>query len=439
MSKKSYGIIKRSVGTEKIPLSGMAECKDELNIGDIVGVVIYDRNKKHVEFECHCYFICDGHENEQSNCHSYKYPKVMGSYTRKEEHFFRVTGFCNKANSKFSVEPVFIDGKVIIKPIDESFSKDFPIPGSLLTKFYLLRYYLNEQKLDYKEYDYLNLDDFVRKYENPNFVPKEVISYRKYQEERKRTGIISVTNDKIVIPYDDYKTTIFDLDWDKEVERFKKFHELLDMHPELKIDREKIGTYQQVVDNMDKLHAEADNLKCKDQICSIDFSYNTCVSLDKPQIKHDITHIKYSEITRVYRRDPTYYCHKVNTVCNCGGIILDEEIRNHLDKNNIVRACVGKVDEKLYPNSIYCRILQKLSQYKLLAVIENHYSDNYEDTIIVIDSRCISEIPVNWEGNEALLVFNRDSGPGYFITGGGAISSDDKQFYEINYNDVEFK
>ena len=53
----------------------------------------------------------------------------------------------------------------------------------------------------------------------------------------------------------------------------------------------------------------------------------------------------------------------------------------------------------------------------LLCQLYNIYLSKYEDIVLPIPADCVSEVPMEWAGNEDLVSFNRESGEGYALTG----------------------
>lgn len=68
--------------------------------------------------------------------------------------------------------------------------------------------------------------------------------------------------------------------------------------------------------------------------CTYCYSKNS--HLCAPQISHNITNIKYSDIFRVYCPDPDYVLVKTKHVSNWSGIILDDKVREYINVGNIL-------------------------------------------------------------------------------------------------------
>lgn len=70
---------------------------------------------------------------------------------------------------------------------------------------------------------------------------------------------------------------------------------------------------------------------------------------------------------------------------------------------------------------------------RYLASIENRYLSTYEDIVIVINTKLISEILIGLEMN--LLNRSRNEGIEFSFTGMGALVQDE-EIYEINYEEL---
>ena len=104
-----------------------------------------------------------------------------------------------------------------------------------------------------------------------------------------------------------------------------------------------------------------------------------------------------------------------DTVINWSGIILDETIRKELSVGNIVRV---PTDQR----SHYYRIVHQLSNGNFFACFADPYggwhdTDDRSPRLMLFGAEHVSEIPTHWRGNENLLSFDKDTGPGYNITG----------------------
>jgi len=109
-------------------------------------------------------------------------------------------------------------------------------------------------------------------------------------------------------------------------------------------------------------------------------------------------------------------------VMNWNGVVLENEILNHVTVGNIVRVPLE------YPNGycgFYFRIIDQIDDV-FYGVWEDPYNSGWFDDMnrekvpwLVRFKKChISEIPTTWEGNENLIEHEVGKTYGYSITGG---------------------
>eukprot|EP01034_Spumella_vulgaris_P040385 gene40385-49943_t len=247
-----------------------------------------------------------------------------------------------------------------------------------------------------------------------------------------------------MLPYKDYRTTLFNLTDDGEA--LKEFFGIIDEHRESILQfveasaLDNLGTYELIESNMESLYLKALELM-NDTHITDSITYSLCIPshLAVPTIHHNITRLKVSEIFRVYRPDPVYALAKTKYVSNWGGVIVDDAIRSHITTGNIVRVMFTKYPQFqptpeeiaartgwLWSGVIYCRILAQLSATHCLACVENKYCSEYEDIVLIIHVGAVSEVPFSWPGNENLDATGLEatSGEGFGCTGLGAAVSD---------------
>lgn len=67
---------------------------------------------------------------------------------------------------------------------------------------------------------------------------------------------------------------------------------------------------------------------------------------------------------------------------------------------------------------VYFQLLRRLDAHRFLACIVNMYLSEYEDILLAIDTRAVSEIPVDWDDNINLAQYRAiKEGKGFAPTG----------------------
>jgi hypothetical protein len=399
----------------KYPLVGCSNYTNKIQVGDIIGLKLVSCVKNSEKFECNVIPYLE--DIEIKNDPELKYLESWGSYRRVEEHLFRVT---RVKNETFIVEPIFIDhDKIIVKEIKEEFDKKVYINTNKITKKNLI-FACSDKVID----KYNAFDSVFSKYYAQKFM--DMITDKNYVK----------IGDKL--PYKDYRETIFDLTDSNIVDQLISFLNFVKVNDVCLKEHlgdsalNNIGTYEQIVHHMSNLYEKIK--KVVGEVMTVDATYSFAKSsyLDIQKIKHKITKVKYIDIFRVYKTDPYYTTNKVERVVNWHGMILDENIRNHIKVGNIVRVFV-KSDIFKDQCVIYFTLLHKISSTRYLACIENKYLSEYEDIVMTIDTRAISEIPIDWPQNEFLSEFNITEGLGYHITGLCAVK-ENYENYDIGYD-----
>jgi hypothetical protein len=203
-----------------------------------------------------------------------------------------------------------------------------------------------------------------------------------------------------------------------------------------------IGTYEKIVGEFNALVETVKGILPERVKTAVWYDFWRTACLAPPEIDAEsISRLKKIEIFRVYKADPDYALSATKTVTNWGGIILPEKIRTELRPGNLVRVSLRvkeDSEEKNWGNVIYFTLLLQLTPYRHLATIRNMYMSEYEDIILVIDSRAVTEIPVGWEMNENLAEYREiRRGKGFGITGASGFHAGDGKM-EFNYDDVGF-
>jgi len=243
---------------------------------------------------------------------------------------------------------------------------------------------------------------------------------------------------KRILKYSDYRKIFFDM----TDEQVRTFFDCIRTHEERIIavlgeeQYHLLGTYETVIENMqERIQSTFSRIETPTLPVSITHYVRIPSHFSTPSINHNITSVKYEDIFRVYKDDTKHSIQKVGSVSNWSGVILDEEVRKNIIPGNIARIAVN--DGSQNTKVIYFRILHKVDEHRYLAEIENHYLSSFEDIVIVIDVRGISEIPVDWEGNDNLIPFNVDNGLGYGVTGLGALVHEEELF-PLTYQNLTF-
>jgi hypothetical protein len=394
------------------PLVGCDNYYQDIQIGDIVGVLISSEKNYVMEADHKNFFTDEGSVSFIEN-HSQKFKSIERSLNFCEEHFFRVI---DTKDSSYIVEKVFLDGeKVIVKLVQDFAALDYDIPIEIINK----REYVSTIGNVFEE----------TCYPNPISHLIELLDSGKTTEKKQK-------NLKRFLKYEDYRHTYFKMTDDE----LKMFFDCIERNKELIIETlgelnfQNLGTYELVIENVnEKINQVFSAITSPTIPAKIHYPLHIPSHLGIPSINHNIAEISYEEIFRVYKEDPSYFVTKVSEVSNWSGVTLDETVRKYITPGNIVRVAI----KGEYQCVIYFRILMKVEEFRYLAEIENYYLSKFENIVIVIDSRGITEIPLEWEGNGNLLQFDLKQGDGFSVTGLGALV-DDGELFPLTYSDLSF-
>eukprot|EP01126_Amoeba_proteus_P014603 TRINITY_DN16454_c0_g1_i1.p1 TRINITY_DN16454_c0_g1~~TRINITY_DN16454_c0_g1_i1.p1 ORF type:complete len:133 (-),score=32.43 TRINITY_DN16454_c0_g1_i1:19-417(-) len=88
-------------------------------------------------------------------------------------------------------------------------------------------------------------------------------------------------------------------------------------------------------------------------------------------------------------------------------------------------------------NVVYFTVLKRLTEFRFLASLTNMYCSEYEDIVLIIDSRAVTEVPVDWDMNKNLAQYRSiTEGFGFSITGTSGFLQDGS--LELTYDDLFF-
>lgn len=419
------------------PLCGISNTVDPIGIGDVVGVMLCATATTHVRFEASTKLLS---EDQWA-----RLPQREGSYYHREEHFFKIVKIISP--QRFFVIPVFIDSdKVIQKEVNENFTSYGEIPTSLITSEVLVEgIFLTDKKNAWFQYP----DDdefFARSYHCVSTY--RVQEWCNYWDERKnQTSVLLNDHDhhKKVKSLQPLRTNIpflfFGMSSD-DIDTVRRFYGSLTEH---KSEISNIlgddwivifGTYEEYIERIQSLVVGIREKLPNAIGTTIEYNYEQYPCLKEPQFHPNITKLKYVEIFRVYKNDPSWKMTSSQTVTNWSGILLPDEIRYQIRPTNLVRIWIKNGEDSHGP---YVFILKQLTRFRYLACIRNMYLSDYEDTVFVIDARAITEIPVCWNMNDNFVEYTSiTAGPGFRITGlSGFVPTDD--LIDVTYDDVIFK
>jgi hypothetical protein len=382
------------------PLCGFSDYNEKITVGDIVGVLLKSSIGKKVKFRA-------GKLQEQ-DLNPLVEP-VYGSYYQEEEHFFQITKV-NKTSTKFVVRPVFIDGKIIRKEINENITKNVDIEINILSPFIqLVEIFIDGPSRNNQKEIYQVVFDHRIKYilNNVNEIPK------------------------LKIHYHDYKNTLFDI-WNEEyMDDMSKLIDYYTLQFPEKV--ELIGTIELINENMKKIYSSISDIKKINYDAT--FTYSQIALMTEPEISHNITKLKYLDIYRVYKPDPFTQLLRTREITNWSGIILPLDARSLVSTGNLLRFML---EGDRGSGCIYFTILHKISEARFLASVKNMYCVHFEDVVIIIDTGALHEIPTQWEENNSFAIYaDITSGIGYTITGYREIT--DKEYININYDGLVFE
>ena len=392
------------------PLCGCDNFTGELEVGNVIGI------KLQYETTTSCtpnkYII---KKKEQSN---FTFPELLSDDVYIEEHLFTIIKI---RNNKFYLKPYYIDtDKVLLHQFDSNVNTTIQIPKKMLQMEYLIYYYLTK----YEDVDYIRVNSFDRT--SPLLC--HIIEDNIYDKIIDKEHLYFPNMDEIII-YAEYDNN-----------PIKDYYKLIDKNREILIKHvgedivNRIGTYEKLLQlkkNQD-LYQKAYNIV--DDIIDFEISYyqvneneTTCsVKLSVPVIKYDIGFVKLKDIYRVYTVDSTYKMTKSKCISNWHGKILDEKVRTMLKVNEYVRVSISDNDGGIWV--IYVDLLYKLSNTHFLGISSNYSSGElYEDYIIIVDIRAISEIPYDYD--EYIL----DNNKKFLLTGIGVLQ-EENETYPITYD-----
>lgn len=390
------------------PLCGCANYKEDIQVGDIVGIKLAEKRKSRervvsgrIDFDLET-ILPQG-----------MIPVKILRYHQIEEHLFVIKQIVN--SHTFRVNKHLLDGnQVLVKEILLESTSQIKVSLKQLTPYQICCLYY------YKLYR----------------------DYGRFEESEHR-----VCNENECKFYCfNYETTMFD--FENNDLNIRAFYQYLIDHKDKVIEMiakknaekvyNQLGTYDLAKLNMDVLYQNA--IKILEKEIVIDVKYNDRIEfgLAEPVISHNIKTINYADIFRVYKTDPDYVLAKTTHVTNWNGRLLDEIVRQHVSEGNVVRVAFRRKDTGKYGNGswvIYCKLIKKLSETRFLAAITNMYFSEYEDIVVVIDVGAITEIPLTWTNNymsfEHLNDIEKETG--FAITGSGALGTSG-EVYPLTYD-----
>lgn len=362
------------------PLCGMTSYMKGIKIGDIVSVILQKKIP----------VIVDGSPyvdlNEQGK-KQYIFKKTIMREIR-EEHLFKIVSVAkrrHKKNIMFNVERcknthVIREDLGGYKKIKRTFQTD-NLDVHDLTSYYFY---------EIKKTDNRCSDNFIERFiENPDeyINPKKWKYYSKYFYE----PCYFCANDELVNKICD----IMDENYDKIDD----------------VNKVKMRKRQEIIETNKKYIEEALNYFGKELVLDVIYSvFPENVQYIEPMIDYEITKLRYSEIYRVYNTEPNdtfAWCH-TTFVTNWHGGTIDEKARYALHVGHCVRAMCcykrkfhKKNEKDRYTDyAIYFELLHKIDDLHYLAKVFNNCSDLYDDIVVVLDIRAISEIPIDGWNND---------------------------------------
>ena len=203
------------------------------------------------------------------------------------------------------------------------------------------------------------------------------------------------------------------------------------------------GTLKICESHLDYIYLSALNDLPNELLINITYNNYDCekdYTLEKPNIIPNIDCICFEHIFRYLGTDNIFHMKKTNHVSDWGGQILPENTKFLLDIDDCVRIPIYESNKCYY--ALYFDLLKKINEFKFLAINRQLYSSQHEHVLLIIDIRCISEIPSGpgWQKNENLNKFiddfnsNNQKKSGYCFTGVGAIDSEKSEESNIYFD-----
>jgi len=330
------------------------------------------------------------------------YPKKV-KYNHEEEHIFQIKE--KNENKTVTVTPLFIDNKIISKCISIRENDIKLIPKEFIDVVKFLQDNKICSSFGYESFLFTpriyKFIDKIQKYKNLDDIDKTkfrfFIDKSKYDElpEKER-------NKSICIPYNDFKKIIFL----KEEKKSKIFLEFLHENHDLLLNLfgenifEILGYPEKIVENSEKIIYE---ILEKDILYEIYYYFSKENSLEFPVIKHNMINFSINNIFRVFKPDPNYISKKEkNRLKDWSGRLISNKILSYLNEKNIIRICIHEKSNITWFNT-YFQILKKIENDLFLVCSCDPYIDELEDSILLVNSFFINEIPVDWKGNENLI------------------------------------
>jgi hypothetical protein len=385
----------------KVPMCGCSNYVNPITVGNIVGVVMKSYDKTMVEFTGHSHLLLD--KNNRTNSTN-EMLKIDGTTQLVEEHLFKITKVLTQ--SKFKAHQVFLDSdKIIRKYVSEDFDKLLNVPVDDVN---IIEHICESKGVDVTFNEY-NARRFVQSLED---------------------GTIS---DKTVVPIKCYTDMLFDLSYISTERKCSvaEFYQKVSEHMQIIIDTfgqsvyDAMGNIELVTKHMNDT---IDQFKINNPVVPINvtFSCRQYAVLALPTISHNLIELSYVNIFRVYSCNNDFKFVKTNHVTNWSGILLSDDVKSHVQVGNVLRMSMKDKQWEYLP---YFRTILQISPMEFLATVENHYTCEYEDIIVLLNTNAITEIPTTWEGNENFASYDKVIGEGFGTTGHGALSNDVTQTY----------
>jgi len=401
------------------PLCGISNLSDDLKIGDIIGV------KLQIEYKEDYFFPTKFLKQEYSDLYS-NIPIKSEPIMYTEEHLFRIISILD--NNSFNVEKVYLDNKIIIheyyKNVDtwRKVNKDHITEYDLIDMFYCGKIYYSEsdgfctQCTDWTKFKSDKIKDCLndlRHATKKGVIRGCMATFNRYAISKSYKYFYSENNDWIK-DYYDIITKNMDI-----IEKYFTTEEI-----------ESIGTYEKYLYEYNNktlyniIYGKMPELIDYNLEISDFEEHQYEAYLGNPKIIHNIDKINYSDIYRVYKKDPNYHTKKTTTISDRCGNIYNEEVRKLIKVGDIVRLPIyinvenkeERVNNdafnwrKKWHRQSYCTYFNiiMLNGTKFLGILTyTDGNDSYEDIIIESDIHNISElykdIPELYTGNSVRM------------------------------------